>query len=453
MAVKITGLTRGIRRAAALAWLVLALAAFPAGASAAGTEETYKGLKIFSDIIEEVEKNYVDPVDSKDLIEKAIQGMVHSLDPHSVFLSPEDYEELQEGTRKGFGGIGIKVSTKDGVLTVISPIEGTPAHRAGILAGDVIIKVDGKSTREMKPYDAIKMMRGRKGEPVVITIARRGEQEPIDFELVRAEIPIESVKYITLQRGFGYLRVFNFRENTTEEVEKALEGLEPEGTPLRGLVLDLRNNPGGLLNQAIGISDLFIDKGVIVSIRGREETETNVFKAHDEGKERDYPIVLLINGGSASASEIVAGALQDHGRALLLGTTTFGKASVQTVKSLKDGYGIKYTIARYYTPNGRSIQAQGIEPDIRMKHRMVDEAVEEGEEYILKEKDLTNHIEAKGINGEKEEEPKKGEPAEADDDASGGMGGLRPATLLKDNQIKRALDILIGHAMFGKLND
>lgn len=448
MAVKTNGYPDRALCTFLLALFLMAFAAFPQDTSA-GSEETYKGLKIFSDIIEEVEKNYVDPVDSKALIEKAIQGMVHSLDPHSVFLSPEDYEELQEGTRKGFGGIGIRVSTKDGVLTVISPIEGTPAHRAGMLAGDVIVKVDGKSTREMKPYEAIKMMRGRKGEPVTITIVRKGEQEPIDFELVRAEIPIDSVKYITLRPGFGYLRVFNFRENTTEEVLKALSELAPGQTPLKGLVLDLRNNPGGLLNQAISISDLFIDEGVIVSIRGREAVENNVFNAHDEGEKRDYPIVLLINGGSASASEIVAGALQDHGRALILGTTSFGKASVQTVKSLKDGYGIKYTIARYYTPKGRSIQAQGIEPDIRMKHQMVDESVG-GDEFVLKEKDLKNHIEAKGINGE-EEPAEKGNPAKNEIKEGGqGGGGLKTEMLLKDNQVKRALDILIGHAMFGK---
>ncbi len=421
----------------------------------AAQEETYKGLKIFSEIIEEIEKNYVDPVDTTKLMEKAIQGMVNSLDPHSVFLSPEDYQELQEGTKGEFGGIGIQVSTKNNVLTVISPIEGTPAFRAGIKAGDIIVKVDGLSTRDMKPFEAIKMMRGKKGDPVTITVMRKGEKEPIDFNLIRDDIPIESVKYATLKPGYGYLRVFNFRENTTQEIEAALVALESAKEPLKGLVLDLRNNPGGLLNQAVTVSDLFIEEGVIVSIKGRRDMNSSVFEAHPDEVRRGYPMVVLINGGSASASEIVAGALQDHKRALILGTTSFGKASVQTVKPLKDGYGLKYTIARYYTPNGTSIQAQGIEPDIPMGFKLEDSDRTEDPLFPVKEKDLKNHIEAKSFGNEdvgKGVDKKKTNKETGGEKKADPVGnGVNIEELLRDNQVKRAFDLLIGHDMFRKL--
>lgn len=420
---------------------------------AAKSEETYKGLKIFSDVIELVEKNYVDPVDPKELINKAIQGMVHSLDPHSSFLPPEAFKELKIDTQGEFGGIGIVITIKKGVLTVISPIEGTPAHKAGIKAGDKIIKVNGESTKDMMLWEAVKKMRGPKRTSVVITVFREGLKEPIDFKLIRDIIPIESVKSFHLQPRYGYIRITNFNDNTSTELKSSLEKLESGALAIKGLILDLRNNPGGLLNQSIKVSDMFIEKGTIVSIKGRQNAHTKTFKAHANAVKREYPIVVLINGGSASASEIVAGALQDHKKALILGTTSFGKGSVQTVESLRDGYGLKYTIARYYTPNGRSIQAQGIVPDIEVKKRLLSEsAMVENEEGLLKEKDLKNHLGA---------EPDDRNKKKSDSSTSGDreekikmptsetrFGPLKLEMLQSDNQVKRALEVLISYNIF-----
>ena len=412
-------------------------------------EETYKGLKLFSDVIELVEKNYVDSVDTKELIQKAIQGMVRSLDPHSSLLPPEAFEELQVDTHGEFGGIGIVITMEKGVLTVISPIEGTPAYRAGIQAGDKIIKVDGASTQDMELWEAVKKMRGPKGAAVVITVAREDVPDPIDFKLVRDLIPIESVKAISMKPGFGYVWVTNFRDSTTDDLLKAMDDLEKDGEPLKGLVLDLRDNPGGLLNQAVEITDLFLNKGEIVSIKGRQERHTKIFKAHPNDVDRSYPMVVLINGGSASASEIVAGALQDNKRAIIMGTTSFGKGSVQTVETLRDGYGLKFTIARYYTPSGRSIQAKGIEPDIVVKQRLVDEKEAQEEERFLKEKDLKNHLEAEP----KKDKEKKGEDKNEKKERSrrrevSRLGPLSPESLKTDYQVMRALDILVSYDLF-----
>ena len=310
----------------------------------ANGQETYKGLKLFTDVIELIEKNYVDEVDTEKLMQKAIQGMVRSLDPHSSFLPPEAFEELQVDTHGEFGGIGIVITMKDGILTVVSPIEGTPAYKAGVQAGDKIIKVDGESTQEMELWEAVKKMRGQQGTKVVITVMREREADPIDFSLIRDIIPIESVKSTTLQPGYGYVWVTNFRDSTTDDIKNAIDEFQKEA-PLKGLVLDLRDNPGGLLNQSISVADLFLDKGTIVSIKGRLERHTKTYEAREKGTYSGFPIVVLINGGSASASEIVAGALQDNKRAVILGTVSFGKGSVQTVESLRDGYGLKYTIA------------------------------------------------------------------------------------------------------------
>ena len=405
----------------------------------AGTEETYKGLKIFSNVIEEIEQNYVDPVDPEDLIQKAIQGMLNGLDPHSAFLPPEAFEELQVDTKGEFGGIGIVISIKDNMLTVISAIDGTPAYKAGIKAEDMIIKVDDEPTKNMQLWEAVKKMRGPKGTSLKLTVIRKGETDPLVFELVRDVIPIESVKYVTLKEGFGYVWVTNFRDNTTNDLKAAIGELEAESPAFKGLILDLRDNPGGLLNQAVDVSDLFIREGTIVSIKGRYDDQQNIFKAHPDPSDKLYPLIVLINGGSASASEIVAGALQDNKRALILGTPSFGKGSVQTVKSLKDGYGIKYTIARYYTPLGRSIQAQGIQPDIILKQRIVTEDCFETDTKMVKEKDLINHLEAEPDKKTKRKnqlkQPKK-------------HGQLEPKELLTDNQIERALEILVSHQIF-----
>jgi len=413
--------------------------------------ETYKGLKLFSDVIGLVENNYVEPVDSKELIEKAIQGMVHGLDPHSSLLSPDDFKELQIDTQGEFTGIGVSITMKDGFVTVISPIEGTPAYKAGIKAGDKIIKVNGKATGDLR--QAVKMIRGPKGTEVVVTIVREEVKKPIDYKLIRDIIPVESVKAIVLKPGYGYIWITNFRDSTTDDLVSELEKLESNKMPLKGLILDLRDNPGGLLNQAIEVSDIFIEEGTILSIKGRREKNTQIYKATPNKVKRNYPIVLLINGGSASASEIVAGALQDQKRALILGTSSFGKGSVQSVEKLRDGYGLKLTIARYYTPSGRSIQAKGIQPDIIVKRRFIDkEDMDDISDGLLKEKDLQNHLEAvpeKGQEKKREgDEKEKKHKKQSIEKTKFIYGQLKPELLLTDNQVTRALDILLSYEIF-----
>jgi carboxyl-terminal processing protease len=435
----------GIMVAAVVVWV---LSTGFQRANSANKEDLYDGLKLFSDVIELIQKEYVDEVDAKDLIHKAIQGMVQGLDPHSSLLPPDAFEDLQIDTKGKFTGIGIHITMQNGFVTVISPIEDTPAHKAGIESGDRIIKVDGQLAKDLR--EAVRMMRGPKGSKVVVTIMREGFKKPIDFEIMRDEIPIQSVKYIQLKPGYGYVRISNFTGTTTQEFDKALEKIEGSEAPLKGLVLDLRNNGGGLLNQAITISDVFLDKGQIVSMKGRDKKNTKIFNATPSPVQRAYPMVVLINGGSASASEIVAGALQDHKRALVLGTTSFGKGSVQTVENLRDGSGLKLTIARYYTPNGRSIQAKGIEPDIILKLKRLDTGESSAqEEAMLKEKDLENHLEAEG-ESEKSESKKQQDKREQDPktrmkEAESRVGPLKLETLQNDNQVMRALEILIGH--------
>lgn len=420
----------------------------------AGNEETYKGLKLFSDVLERVQKNYVDKVDSKELIENAIQGMLRGLDPHSMLLTPDAFKELQVDTQGEFTGIGISITMRDGFITVIAPIQGTPAYKAGIQAGDRIIKVNGQPTRDLR--EAVKKIRGPKGTKVHVTIQREGVADPIEYTLVRDVIPIESVHAALLKPGFGYVWITNFRDNTAQDLVKALDKMKSGGKPLKGLILDLRDDPGGLLSQAIEVSDLFLEKGKILSIKGRLERNTKVFEAHPNKVKRDYPIVVLINGGSASASEIVAGALQDHKRALILGTTSFGKGSVQNVEALRDGYGMKLTIARYYTPSGRSIQAKGIVPDIVVEFQPPKaQAKKKHKRNHLKEKDLKNHLQAepakppankKGAPG-KTKPGSKIQPKKKKTD----FGVLIPEKLKADNQIRRALDILVSFDIFGHI--
>jgi len=417
----------------------------------AGTDKTYEELKVFSDVLDIIEKNYVDPVDPKKLIRGAIRGMISSIDPHSAFLSPESYKDLQIETKGEFSGIGIVITMQENMVTVISPIEGTPAYKAGIKAGDQIIRVDGEDTKAMMLWEAVKKMRGKKGTSVVITIMRKGLPEPIDFTIVRDTIPLESVRSLLLKPGYGYVRITNFRENTDDEVKAALKKLESGKISLNGLVLDLRDNPGGLLDQAVKVSDIFLDKGPIVSIKGRLETHSKTYAARSDNHKHPYPIVLLINEGSASASEIVAGALQDNGRVLVLGTTSFGKGSVQTVEPLRDGSGLKLTIARYYTPNGHAIQTRGIVPDVFVEQRYVTSA--EGEKHPhIKERDLKNHISAEPKEGFPKEMKEKileirgvKVPGEKDSDAAKRL-------LAEDNQIQSAVDILTSWKVFSQMS-
>lgn len=413
----------------------------------AETDKTYTSLKLFVDVLEELEKNYVDEVDADTLIHNAIKGMVGNLDPHSSFMPPEAFDDLQDETKGEFSGIGIVITMKDGILTVVSPIEGTPAYEAGIFAGDIIVKIDGESTKGMALWEAVNKMRGPRHEEVKITIIREDEPAPLVFSLKRDLIPMTSVRSAMLKPGYGYLRITNFRMNTHEEIREHLEKLETDENDLKGLVIDLRDNPGGLLDQAIKASDFFLDQGVIVSIKGRQEKNPQVYEARSGKKNREYPIVVLINGGSASASEIVAGALQDHSRALILGTPSFGKGSVQTVRPLKDGYGLKYTIARYYTPSGRSIQAKGIKPDISAGQALLEKETKKPSafESMLKEKDLQNKL-----MPEAEDDKKSGTPSQKPSRQS--RQQQETEQLLQDAQVRRALDILISYGVFKKVN-
>ena len=417
------------------------------GDLAAKSEETYEGLKIFADVIQLIEKEYVDDVDSKELIQNAIQGMVQSLDPHSSLLPPEAFEDLQIDTKGKFTGIGIHITMKDGFVTVISPIEDTPAYNAGIKAQDRIVKVDGKPVKDLR--EAVNMMRGPKGTKVLVSIMREGVKDPIDFELIRDVIPVISVKAIDLKPGYGYIRLSQFSSTTSQELEEALNKIESGEVPLKGLILDLRNNGGGLLNAAIKVSDFFLDKGKILSIKGRGQKNTKEYMATGDSTDRNYPMVVLINGGTASASEIVAGALQDQNRALILGTTSFGKGSVQTVETLRDGSGLKLTIARYYTPSGRSIQAKGIEPDIVLQYRRLD-SEDLQEEGLLKEKDLLNHLEAEPGN-KKSPEPDTEESKPQAREMEFRVGPLKLEQLQTDNQVMRALEILKSYDIFKSL--
>lgn len=359
----------------------------------ARSDEVYEKLKIFSEVLSIIQKNYVEEITPENLIYGSINGMLRTLDPHSSFMPPDVYKELQVETKGSFGGIGIEITIKEGVLTIISPIEDTPAFRAGLKAGDSIVKIDGVSTENMSLFDAVKKMRGPTGTKVTISIMREGFTEPQEFALSREIIRITSVKHKLLEESIGYLRISQFQEKTEEEFSKALDTLEKGTTPLTGLILDLRNNPGGLLDQAVKVCDEFLEQGLIVYTQGRNEMQQMKFTATPNKKPHSYPLIVLVNAGSASGSEIVAGALQDHNRAVIVGTTTFGKGSVQTIIPLEDGSGLRLTTARYYTPRGISIQAKGIIPDVVVKEAVTLKKDEKKETTMIKEKDLEGHFE------------------------------------------------------------
>ncbi len=398
-------------------------------------QETYKNLEMFSNVLSIIQQNYVEPIDTQDVIEGAIRGMLMTLDPHSSFMNPDDFKELQVETKGSFSGIGIEITIKDGILTVVSPIEGTPAYEKGIKAGDKIIKIENEPTKDMSLMDAVKRLRGFKGTPVTISVHRQGWTELQEITIIRDVIPIHSVKAKILEPGFAYVRITNFQSQTSKDLKKSLKSLTKE-TEIKGLILDLRNNPGGLLDQSVKISDLFLEEGLIVFTKGRHTNQDMEFKAHSTGTLYSFPIVVLVNEGSASASEIVAGALQDNKRALVLGTQTFGKGSVQTIIPMNDGAGLRLTTARYYTPSGVSIQAKGITPDIIIPFKPVngDEEVETKQPKFLREKDLKRHMEndneLKNGDAEKKEENDTGEEEKKADE------------IKKDNQLYTALLIL-----------
>ncbi|MDO9462561.1 MAG: S41 family peptidase, partial [Deltaproteobacteria bacterium] len=360
--------------------------------ASAATREAYEKLKLFADVLDIVEKNYVEEVKTGDLIYGSIKGMLETLDPHSSFMTPDDFKELQVETKGIFSGIGIEITLKDGILTIVSPIEGTPAYNAGLKAGDRILKIDGKTTKNMSLIEAVKKLRGPRGTKVTISILREGWSEIKDFALVRDVIPIHSVKHKTLEEGYGYARIINFQDKTSQDLKSALDDLEQQNKPLKGLILDLRNNPGGLLDQAVRVADEFIEEGIVVYTDGRIKSQNVRFTAHKGEKPHPYPIIVLVNEGSASASEIVAGALQDHKKAIILGAQTFGKGSVQTVIPLDDGSGLRLTTALYYTPGGRSIQAKGITPDIIVAGQFNLHKEKMKKIKILREKDVEHHI-------------------------------------------------------------
>ena len=406
--------------------------------SAVGRQD-YESLEAFSNILSIVKKNYVEDVETKNLVSGAINGMLSSLDPHSAYLTPDLYKDLQSDTQGRFGGLGIEITVKGGILTVVSPIEDTPAFKAGIQPGDQIFKIEDEFTKDMSLVDAVKKMRGLKGTKISLTIRREGAADLIDVSMIRDVIRVQSVKSRTLEPGYGYVRLAQFQERSDRDVQRALEKLAAEKSGLKGLVLDLRNNPGGLLNQAVRVSDLFLDSGLIVYTDGRIESQKQKFFAQKEGTWMDFPLVVLVNGGSASASEIVAGALQDHKRAVVLGTKTFGKGSVQTILPLDDNSALRLTTARYFTPKGRSIQATGIVPDIVIENIVLqDGKPDERKRPSLREENLPGHLNNPQQDSAKEQEQIDRE-REKQIPTSGPTGD---ETIDNDQQLKRALDLL-----------
>ncbi|MDU0459777.1 MAG: S41 family peptidase [Geobacteraceae bacterium] len=415
--------------------------------SAEGKGSDYESIELFTDVMAIVKKSYVEEVDTKKLIYGAINGMLSSLDPHSSFMPPDTYKEMKIDTKGAFGGLGIEISIKEGVLTVISPIEDTPAFKAGIKSGDQILKIDEKFTKDLNINDAVKRMRGLKGTKVTLTIMRDGFDKPKEFPLVRDIIQVKSVRSAMMDGGYGYVRIAQFQEKTDEDLGKALKALKEQNKgELKGLVLDMRNDPGGLLDQAVRVADHFVPEGqMIVYTEGREKDSKMQFTAKKGGKESAYPIVVLINGGSASASEIVAGALQDHKRAIIMGTQSFGKGSVQTIIPLSDDSGLRLTTARYFTPKGRSIQAKGITPDIVVERvELPKEAAAKKDSMHLREKDLENHFETEGKPGAADDVKKEEKKDEKKEEKKDERTQRLEENLKNDYQAMRALDLLKG---------
>lgn len=364
----------------------------------------YEDLRTFTEIFGRIKRDYVEPVSDKKLLEDAVRGMLSGLDPHSAYLVPEEYQELKEGTTGQFGGLGIEVTMENGFIKVVSPIDDTPAQKAGIKTGDLIIKLDDEPVKGMSLTDAVKKMRGEPGSKIVLTIVREGEEAPLKLTLTRDIIKVKSVKSRLLEKGYGYVRISSFQSGTGDALKEALAALKKEnGGNLKGLVLDLRNNPGGVLNAAVEVSDVFLKSGLIVYTEGRIENSEMRFNAAPDDLIEGAPIVVLINGGSASASEIVAGALQDQKRAVIMGEKSFGKGSVQTILPTSNGAAVKLTTARYYTPSGRSIQAEGIEPDVTLA-RVKLETIDKADFIPVKEADLSRHLQnGKGAADKKNE--------------------------------------------------
>ena len=388
-----------------------------------------------AEVFGRIKRDYVDEVEDKELLENAIRGMLSGLDPHSTYPDVEAFKDLQVGTTGQFGGLGIEVGMENGFVKVISPIDDTPAEKAGVKAGDLVVRLDGNPVKGMTLRDAVDVMRGKPGTDIILTIVREGADEPLQITITRDIIKVKSVKQRLLEDGYGYLRITQFQSKTAENLAAAMAKVRKDSkSPIKGLVLDLRNNPGGVLNAAVGVSDAFLNSGLIVYTEGRVKNSKMSFNATPGDISNGVPVVVLVNQGSASASEIVAGALQDHERALIVGTDTFGKGSVQTILPLNNGNGVKLTTARYYTPSGRSIQADGIHPDLKVEQLTV-EVPAKSKIKPLKEADLSRHLlkqaeEASGVD--KDAEAKDGEDAEASNDH----------LAEKDYQLYQALNLL-----------
>jgi carboxyl-terminal processing protease len=406
--------------------------------ASAANSEIYRQLDLFGEVLERVRSDYVEKPDDAKLIEAAINGMLTALDPHSSYLNPKHFRDMQVQTRGEFGGLGIEVTMENGVVKVVSPIEDTPAAKAGLMSGDLITRLDKEQILGLTLQEAVEKMRGPVNAPITLTIVRKGVDDPFDVKVTRDVIHINPVKYNAEGDDVGYIRVTTFNEQTTANLQKAVEDLKQQlGPKLKGYVIDLRNNPGGLLDQAISVSDAFLDEGAIVLTRGRNIEETQRSNARPGDITDGQKLVVLINGGSASASEIVAGALQDHHRATIVGTRSFGKGSVQTIIPLGSNGALRLTTARYYTPSGRSIQAKGIEPEAVVEEELPDDLKAKADLQNTKgEANLRGHL-----KGEGEEEGAKGEGN--DEEESGSSSYVAPEKD-KDTQLQYALDILRG---------
>ncbi len=428
----LTGLILGIS-------LAVERAVFAEKSEGAVTPLPLDELRAFSEVYSKIKKSYVEEVEDKELLNNAIQGMVSSLDPHSAYLLPEAHDELQVNTTGEFGGLGIEVGMEDGFVKVISPIDDTPAQRAGMQAGDLIIRIDDTSVQGMTLSDAVKKMRGKVGTKIELTVVRKGEDQALKVTIIRDVIKIRSVKSRMLEQGFGYLRISQFQMHTGANLEASIESLveENDGKMLKGLVLDLRNNPGGVLSAAVDVSDAFLTDGLVVYTDGRVGDSSIKFEADSEDLLDGAPLVVLVNNGSASASEIVSGALQDHKRAVVMGERTFGKGSVQTILPMRDGAALKLTTALYYTPSGRSIQAEGITPDIEIKNLRIESPDDGAKNHRVSERNLTGHL----GNGEKE---KKGADAEKDGAEGEGAEEEEKSLAERDFMLFEALNMLKG---------
>ena len=392
----------------------------------------FEDLRTFTEIFGRIKHDYVEPVSDKKLLEDAIRGMLSGLDPHSAYLVADEYQELKEGTTGQFGGLGIEVTMENGFIKVVSPIDDTPAQKAGIKAGDLIVRLDDKPVKGMSLGDAVKMMRGEPGSKILLTVVREGEETPLKFSIQRDIIKVKSVKSRMLEKDYGYVRISSFQSGTGDNLKDSIAALKKENKAnLKGLVLDLRNNPGGVLNAAVEVSDAFLKSGLIVYTEGRIENSEMRFNAAPDDLINDAPIVVLINSGSASASEIVAGALQDQKRAVIMGEKSFGKGSVQTILPTSNGSAVKLTTARYYTPSGRSIQAEGIEPDITLAHVKL-ESIDNAEFTPVKEADLSGHLQ----NGKQAPKTTETNPIDKEKD--------KAQDVTKDYALSEALNLLKG---------